>query len=125
MRIFLDLEDSIAPGQKDDARETVIEALTSLDWGQLQQSVRINAVSTPWCYRDLVQIVEQAGSQLGKVVVPKVRTSGDMHFVDRLLTQLEQHVGRTNQVRIEAQIEDATGLMAIKEIAGASPGSAS
>jgi citrate lyase beta subunit len=115
--VFLDLEDSVASGQKDEVRNTVIEALTLLDWGRLQRAVRINAVTTRWCYQDLVQIVEQAGSELAKVIVPKVSSPGDIHFIDRLLAQLEQHSGRADPIRIEAQIEDAAGLLAIREIA--------
>ncbi|HEX3301362.1 MAG TPA: CoA ester lyase [Thermomicrobiales bacterium] len=118
--VFLDLEDSVAPGQKDAARQVVIDMLTSLEWGLLEPAVRINGISTPWCYWDLIQIVEQAGSHLAKVVVPKVRSAGDIHFVDRLLNQLEQRIGRTDPIRIEAQIEDAAGLMSIREIATAS-----
>jgi len=118
--LFLDLEDSVAPGQKVAARQVAIEALATRDWGRHAPAVRINAVGSSWCYRDLVDIIEQVAGRLAKVVVPKVRSAGDIHFVDRLLTQVEQHVGRSEAIQIEAQIEDAAGLLAIREIAAAS-----
>jgi citrate lyase subunit beta/citryl-CoA lyase len=118
--IFLDLEDSVAPDQKDAAREIAVHVLSDLDWGRLPKAVRVNASSTKWCYRDLIAIVEGAGSDLAKIVMPKVRSAADIWFIDRLLAQLELQIGRTDPIRIEAQIEDAAGLMSIREIAGAS-----
>lgn len=118
--VFLDLEDSVAPDQKDAARSTVVEALADLEWGRLTRAVRINGIGSPWCYQDLVAVVKGAGGRLQKVVVPKVSSAGDVAFVDRLLGQLEQQVAQTESIRIEVQIEDAAGLMAIREIATAS-----
>jgi citrate lyase subunit beta/citryl-CoA lyase len=118
--VFLDLEDSVAPDQKDAARDVVVRALSELDWGRLPKAVRVNAPSTKWCYRDLIEVIEGAGTDLDKVVVPKVRSAADIWFVHRLLAQLELQVCPTDPIRIEVQIEDAAGLMSLREIAGAS-----
>jgi citrate lyase beta subunit len=117
--VFLDLEDSVAPDHKAAARATVVEALSRLEWGRLAQAVRVNGISTPWCYQDLIALVE-SGNALQKVVVPKVTSAGDVAFVDRLLGQLERQFGRAEPIRLEVQIEDAAGLMALREIARAS-----
>jgi citrate lyase beta subunit len=118
--IFLDLEDSVAPNRKEAARAVVGEALSHFDWGRLPRAVRVNGIGTRWCYADLIAVVEGAGHSVDKVVVPKVRSVGDIAFVDRLLSQLEQQIGRSEPIRIEVQIEDAIGLIAVREIAQAS-----
>ena len=118
--IFLDLEDSVAPNQKDTARAVVGEALSRFEWGRLPRAVRVNGIGTRWCYADLIAVIAGADHSVDKVVVPKVRSAGDIAFIDRLLSQLEQQIGRSEPIRIEVQIEDAAGLMAIREIAQAS-----
>src|SRR3954470_6003932 len=120
--IFLDLEDAVAPGEKDGARERVIAALNQHDFGGKTVVVRVNGTDTPHYYRDLIAVVEQAGSRLDAVMLPKVRTPGDVEMTDKLLTQIE--VARdlpVGRIGIEAQIEDATGLIACEAIAAASP----
>ena len=120
--VFLDLEDAVAPNEKESARTRVIEALTGLDFGDTTIAVRVNGTDTPHYYRDLIAVVEQAGSRLHAIMLPKVRTPGDIEMTDKLLTQIELandlEVGR---IGIEAQIEDATGLLACEAIAAASP----
>src|SRR4051794_23396418 len=120
--VFLDLEDAVAPAEKDSARERVIEALRTLDFGAKTVVVRVNGTDTPHYYKDLIAVVEQAGKALDAVMLPKVRTPGDVEMTDKLLTQIELanrlEVGR---IGIEAQIEDATGLIACEAIAAASP----
>jgi citrate lyase subunit beta/citryl-CoA lyase len=120
--VFLDLEDAVAPDEKDGARERVIEALRSLDFGETTVVVRVNGTDTPHYYRDLIAVVEQAGSHIDAIMLPKVRTPGDVEMTAKLLTQIELanelEVGR---IGIEAQIEDATGLLACEAIAAASP----
>jgi citrate lyase subunit beta/citryl-CoA lyase len=120
--VFLDLEDAVAPTEKDRARELVIAALREHDFGGKTVVVRVNGTDTPHYYRDLVAVVEQAGDRLDAVMLPKVRTPGDVEMTDKLLTQIELFrslpVGR---IGIEAQIEDATGLIACEAIAAASP----
>jgi citrate lyase subunit beta/citryl-CoA lyase len=119
--VFLDLEDAVAPDEKDGARERVIEALRSLDFGETTVVVRVNGTDTPHYYRDLIAVVEQAGRHLDAIMLPKVRTPGDVEMTAKLLTQLELandlELGR---IGIEAQIEDATGLLACEAIAAAS-----
>jgi citrate lyase subunit beta/citryl-CoA lyase len=120
--VFLDLEDAVAPDEKDGARDRVIEALRTLDFGDTTVVVRVNGTDTPHYYRDLIEVVEQAGSHVDAIMLPKVRTPGDVEMTAKLLTQIELAndlaVGR---IGIEAQIEDATGLLACEAIAAASP----
>src|SRR3954469_5412598 len=120
--IFLDLEDAVAPGEKDSARGQVIEALRSLDFGAKTVVVRVNGTDTPHYYKDLIAVVEQAGQHLDAVMIPKARTAGDVEMTAKLLTQIELANGfEVGRIGIEAQIEDATGLIACEAIATASP----
>src|SRR4051794_34092210 len=120
--VFLDLEDAVAPNEKDSARERVIESLRSLDFGSKTVVVRVNGTDTPHYYKDLIAVVEQAGSRLDAIMLPKVRTPGDVEMTDKLLTQIELAAGyEVGRIGIEAQIEDATGLIACEAIALASP----
>jgi citrate lyase subunit beta/citryl-CoA lyase len=120
--VFLDLEDAVAPDEKDGARERVIEALRTLDFGQRTVVVRVNGTDTPHYYRDLIAVVEQAGAHLDAIMLPKVRTPGDVEMTDKLLTQIEfAHGLEVGRIGIEAQIEDAAGLLACEAIAAASP----
>jgi citrate lyase subunit beta/citryl-CoA lyase len=119
--VFLDLEDAVAPNEKDAARARVIEALDSLAF-KSTVVVRVNGTDTPHYYRDLIDVVEQAGSKLDAIMLPKVRTAGDVEMTDKLLTQIELARGlEPGRIGIEAQIEDATGLIACEAIAQASP----
>jgi citrate lyase subunit beta / citryl-CoA lyase len=120
--VFLDLEDAVAPGEKDAARERVIEALRATDFGSKTVVVRVNGTDTPHYYRDLIGVVEAAGAVLDAVMLPKVRTPGDVEMTEKLLTQIELACGfEVGRIGIEAQIEDATGLIACEAIAQASP----
>ena len=119
--IFLDLEDAVAPNEKEAARERVIEALNTLDFGEKTVVVRVNGTDTPHYYKDLIAVVERAGAKLDAIMVPKVRTPGDVEMTDKLLTQIELAQGLpAGRIGIEAQIEDATGLLACEAIAAAS-----
>jgi citrate lyase subunit beta/citryl-CoA lyase len=119
--VFVDLEDAVAPLEKNDAtRAAVVRALCELEWVALTRAVRVNAVSTHWCFRDIVQVVEGAGQVLDCIVVPKVESAAHVHFVDHLLGQLEADLGLAGRIGLELQIESAQGLVAIEEIAGAS-----
>ena len=120
--VILDLEDACAPLEKQAARAIVVEALRSHDWGGKVTAVRVNQVTSPFCFDDLREIITGAGSILDCVVVPKVRDAGDIAFVDRALLQLELSLAlEAGRIGIEAQVEDATGLMRAEEIAFASP----
>jgi citrate lyase subunit beta / citryl-CoA lyase len=120
--VFLDLEDAVAPAQKADARAAVAGALRSGDWGNKVRAVRINDVTTAWAYRDVIDIVEQAGEFLDVIVLPKVTSPEQLSWLDLLLGQVESAMGYpVGEIGIEAQIEDAAGLAAVDQIAAASP----
>jgi citrate lyase subunit beta/citryl-CoA lyase len=120
--VFLDLEDAVAESEKASARKLVIKALKESDFGETTVVVRINATDTPHYYRDLIDVAEQAGDKLDAIMLPKVRTPGDVEMTDKLLTQIELAKGfEVGRIGIEAQIEDAKGLLACEQIATASP----
>jgi citrate lyase subunit beta/citryl-CoA lyase len=120
--VFLDLEDGAAADQKELARHQVIEALRTLDFGATTVAVRVNATGTEHYHRDLIEIVEQVGDRVDAVMLPKVRTPGDVEMTDKLLRGIELARGlESGAIGIEAQIEDATGLIACEAIAAASP----
>jgi citrate lyase subunit beta/citryl-CoA lyase len=120
--VFLDLEDAVAPAAKDAARAAAAAALTEGGWDGKVMAVRVNDVATPWAYRDVIAVVEQAGATLDAIILPKVSGPGDVVWLDLLLGQVEQAAGLpVGRIGIEAQIEDAAGLAAVDEIAAASP----
>jgi citrate lyase subunit beta/citryl-CoA lyase len=120
--VFLDLEDAVAQGEKDNARAQVIAALRGQEFAAPTVVVRINGTDTPHYYKDLVAVVEGAGDRIDAIMLPKVRTPGDVEMTDKLLTQIELATGLVpGAIGIEAQIEDATGLIACEAIATASP----
>lgn len=118
--VFLDLEDACAPSAKEAARTIAVEALTQLDWGRTVRAVRINGIDTPWCHRDVVDVVTGAGEALDVLIVPKARRPRDVWWVDVLLTQLEQALGLTRRIGLEVLIEEAEGLANAAAIARAS-----
>ena len=120
--VFLDLEDAVAPGDKLQARKNVIEALNSLDWKAAGKtiSVRINGLDTHYMYRDVVDVVEQAGSKLDTILVPKVGVPSDLYTVDVLLTQMEEAKGIKHRIGLEALIETALGMACVEQIASSS-----
>ncbi|MEA2486925.1 MAG: citrate lyase subunit beta / citryl-CoA lyase, partial [Actinomycetota bacterium] len=119
-QVFMDLEDSVAPLAKEDARGNVIDALKNNDWTGKTVVVRINSIDTQWAADDLKTVVENAGTYLDCVMVPKVQHAHEVHFVDHLLRMIETTTGLEKRIGIEAQIETATGLKNIHEIAHAS-----
>ncbi|HTI67473.1 MAG TPA: CoA ester lyase [Caulobacteraceae bacterium] len=119
--VLLDLEDAVAAGDKAAARKTVIAALNDIDWGRRAVSVRINALDTPFMYRDLIEVAEQAGLRLDLIMLPKVGTPADVHVLDMLLSQIEAATGRGRPIGLELQIETAQGLQNVDAIARASP----
>ena len=120
--IFLDLEDAVSPNDKVTARQNIIKALKEIDWRGKGKtiSVRINGLDTHYMYRDLIEIVEQAGDKLDTVLVPKAGTISDVYMVDCLLTQIETSKKFKNKIGIECLIETALGMSNIKEIAQSS-----
>ena len=118
--VCFDLEDSVVTSEKEASRRHVVHGLQSLDFGARVRVLRINALDTPYAYRDLVDVVEDAGDRIDVVMLPKAGGAGDIAFVDRLLTQIESHRGYTHRIGIEAQIESAQGFLYVREIAAAS-----
>ncbi len=120
--IFLDLEDAVAPGDKEQARKNVIQALLEHDWRERGKtiSVRINGIDTHYMYRDLVDVVEQAGHRLDTILIPKVGVPADVYLVDALLTQIEQAKGIPERLGIDVLIETALGMANVEAIAQSS-----
>jgi malyl-CoA/(S)-citramalyl-CoA lyase len=120
--VFLDLEDSVAPDDKERARADVIDALLGQDWTRCAVSVRVNGLDTHWCYRDVVEVVEQAGEMLDTVLVPKVGSPSDVEFVATLLDQIEQRNGwPAGRIGIHILIETAKGMANVEAISRARP----
>lgn len=118
--IFLDLEDAVAPDEKAQARRNIIEALNTIDWNTKTMSIRINGLDTHYMYRDVVDIVEQAGERLDLIMIPKVGTAADVYAVDMLVTQVEDATGLKKRIGFEHIIETALGMQNVSEIAAAS-----
>jgi citrate lyase subunit beta / citryl-CoA lyase len=119
--VMLDLEDSVAPGAKESARGLAVQALRDGGWGARLVAVRVNGVTTPWAYKDVIAVVEGAPGAVDSLVLPKVSSPAAVIWLDVLLGQAEQAAGlEPGQIRIEAQIEDAAGLAAAEAIAAAS-----
>ncbi|AKG46179.1 CoA ester lyase [Streptomyces sp. JH002] len=120
--VFLDLEDAVAPLAKERARDAVVEALNEGDWSGRTRVVRVNDWTTPWTYRDVITVVEGAGARLDALLLPKTQNAEQVKALDLLLTQVERTAGlEVGRIGIEAQIEDAGGLVNADTIAAASP----
>ena len=120
--VFLDLEDAVAPDSKSAARRDVASALGELDWGGRPSLFRANALDTPYFYRDLIEVVEEAGDSLGAVIIPKVNRPEDLYAVSVLLSGMELALDlEPGRIRLEAQIESAEGLSNVDAIARATP----
>ncbi len=118
--VFLDLEDAVAPLEKEAARDKVVKAINDLDWGDTVLCVRVNAWDTKWTYRDVIHVVENASERLDEIMLPKVQSAADVQALDMLMTQIEETTGRKSRVGIEPQIETARGLINVEEICAAS-----
>ncbi len=119
--INIDLEDSVAPSDKESARANVIAAISAVDWGRKTLSVRINGLDTPWWYRDVVDVLEQAGDRLDQIMIPKVGCAEDVYAVDALVTAVERAKGRKKPISFEVIIESAAGISHVEAIAASSP----
>jgi len=121
-QVFLDLEDAVAPLAKPEARKNIVAALNEGGWGDKIRAVRVNDWTTEWTYRDVIEVVEGAGANLDCVMLPKVQTAEQVVALDTLLTQIEKTMGyEVGRLGIEAQIENAIGLINVDAIAAASP----
>jgi citrate lyase subunit beta/citryl-CoA lyase len=118
--VFMDLEDSVAPLAKEEARDSVVQALKEGDWAGKTVVVRVNGVYTKWCARDVLHVVENAGHFLDCLMIPKVELASDVTFVDNLLRMTEENLTLDRRIGLEVQIETATGLRNINDIAAAS-----
>lgn len=121
-QVFLDLEDACAPLAKEGARHSIVKALNEGDWSGKTRVVRVNDWTTHWTYRDVITVVEGAGQNLDCVMLPKVQDAQQVQALDLLLTQIEKTIGlEVGRIGIEAQLENARGLVNVDEIAAASP----
>ena len=120
--VFLDLEDAVAPDDKVQARKNVIQALLNHDWkgNGKTVSVRINGLDTHYMYRDVVDVVEQAGANLDTILIPKVGTTGDVYMIDAMVTQIEEAMDLENRIGLETLIETALGMANVEVIATSS-----
>jgi citrate lyase subunit beta/citryl-CoA lyase len=120
--VFIDLEDSVSPLEKESARGKAVTAIRDQDWGETVLCVRVNAWDTPWTAYDILEVVGNAGERLEEIMLPKVQTAAEVVAMDLLLTQVEQKAGLpAGHIGIEAQIETAQGLINVNEICAASP----
>lgn len=117
---FLDLEDAVAPGEKESARAKAIAALRELDWGRTVRAVRINGADTPWCLDDICEVVGGAAGKLDVIVIPKVTAPRDVWFVETVLDQIEPKLGIDRPIGLEVLIEEVEALAAVDEIARSS-----
>jgi citrate lyase subunit beta/citryl-CoA lyase len=118
--VFLDLEDAVVPDEKASARKKIVSALRELDWRDRQTLYRANALDTPYFYRDVIEVAEEAGEGLDGIIIPKVQRPADLHVAATLLSQIELSVGlESGKIKLEAQIESAAGLADIDAISRA------
>ena len=115
--VMLDLEDSVPVDEKEEARGFVISALKERDWQHRVRACRINAMDTPFAYRDIIDVVENAGGWLDVLVVPKVNDASEIKAIDYLLTQIEARMAIGKRIGLEASIETAQGMVKVEEIA--------
>lgn len=120
--VFLDLEDAVAPADKEQARVNVIQALNDYDWRGRGKTicVRVNGIDTHYFYRDIVDVVEQAGARLDVVLIPKVGVPGDVYLTDALLTQIETAKGIPHRIGLDVLIETSLGMANVEAIAQSS-----
>lgn len=119
--VNLDLEDSVAPGDKDAARKAVIEAVNDIDWGKKTLSVRINGLDTPFWHHDVVDLIEKTEGRLDLIMIPKVGNERDIYAVDAVVSAAEAASGKSKRIGFEVIIETAAGAQNADEIAAASP----
>ncbi len=115
--VFCDLEDAVAPSAKPGARDTIVDALNELDWGNTVRCVRVNDVGTGWCHEDIITLVEKAGNNLDTIMLPKPMGASDVQFADKLLTQLEIKLGLKKRIGLEVLIEEVEAMQNVNEIA--------
>jgi malyl-CoA/(S)-citramalyl-CoA lyase len=115
------LEDAVPADSKEAARAGLVEVGKTVDFGDTGFWVRVNSLDSPWVLDDLVTLVTEIGDKLDVIMVPKVEGNWDIHYVDRLLAQLESRAGLQKPLLIHAILETAQGVANVEEIAAASP----
>lgn len=118
--VFLDLEDAVAPANREEARGKAVRAFNDYDWGTTVRALRMNGIDTRWAYGDVIEVLSGARENLDVIIVPKVTSARDVWWVDTLLTQVEGTLGITKPVRLEVLIEDVAGVANAEEIATSS-----
>ena len=119
--VFLDLEDAVAPAQKEASRKNAIDALRGGNWGKKVRAIRVNGADTHWAHDDVIEVVEGAGEFLDVIIVPKPKAPRDIWFFDTLLTQLETKLGLKKKIGLEALIEESAALANVEAIAACCP----
>jgi len=118
--VFCDLEDAVAPSAKVQARQTIVDALNTLDWGRKTRCVRINDVTTQWCHEDIITVVEKAGQNIDTIMLTKPFSAADVIFLHHMLNQLEKKLKLERRIGIEVLIEEVQALQNVDEIARSS-----
>ncbi|MEU6641436.1 CoA ester lyase [Saccharomonospora sp. NPDC046836] len=115
------LEDAVKADRKEAARNGLVRIAKETDFGSTQLWTRINSLDSPWVLDDLITLVTEIGDRLDVIMVPKVEGAQDIHYIDRLLAQLEARAGLTRPLQVHAILETASGVANVEEIAGAGP----
>ena len=118
--VNLDLEDSVAPADKEKARLNVIQAINDIDWKNKTVSVRINSLDTSFWYRDVIDLLENCSDRLDSLTIPKAGCAADVYAVDALVSSVEKAAARSKRVGFEILIESAAGIANVNDIASAS-----
>jgi malyl-CoA/(S)-citramalyl-CoA lyase len=119
--INLDLEESVSPADKPQARKNIIDAINTIDWGSKTVCVRINGLDTEFWHRDVMEVLEGTNGRLDMFMIPKVGCAADIYAVDALVSAIEMAKGATKRIALEVIIETAAGLAHVEEIAASSP----
>ena len=119
--VNMDLEDSVAPDDKETARANAVAATHDIDWGKKSLSVRINGLDSPWWYRDVVDLLEKGSDRLDRIMIPKAGCAEDLYAVDALVSSIEAATGRTKKLQFECIIETAAGIAHVEAIASSTP----
>lgn len=119
--VFLDLEDAVAPAEKRPARQKIVRALNTLDWGRTVRCVRVNDLTTEYAYEDIIEVVEGARENLDMVMLPKAMSASDVQFVDKLLTMMEKKLGLKKRIGVDVLIEEVEAMQNVEAIAASTP----
>ena len=119
--LLANLEDGVPAKEKEAARQGLIDVGRTVDFGNAQFWTRVNSLDSPWGLDDLIAAVTEVGDVLDVIMIPKVEGAEDIHYVDRLLAQLEAKAGLSRPIQVHAILETARGVVNVEEICAASP----